>query len=509
MDLDTGKKRKGDWLGIPKVAVAYGAAIAAVAVAWAIREALDPLLGDLQAFELFLAPVLLLGWWGFSGPAMLAALLGLLVADWFFCPPRGQLLLFSVQEIAACCVYLVISSVLIVVTRQMRRAQQRFKDESAERAKVEEELRKRARLIDLAPAATIVRTVNGTILFWSDGAQRLYGWSRQEAVGRRTHDLLDTEFPEELEKIIAKLRSGGQWSGELRHKTKAGRTVIVESHWLGQFKPGGELRELLESNIDITARKLAEEGLRKLTDELELRVQQRTAELTAANKELEAFGYSVSHDLRAPLRHIDSFVKLLQKNAGPKLDEENQRHLRIVLGAVGRMGLLIDDLLTLSRLGRTPMQERPVRLEQLVDEALQELAPAMSGRTIEWHVDPLPRVQGDSTLLRSVVTNLLSNAIKYTRRVPKARIEVGSQLNNGQVVCFVRDNGAGFDMRFVDKLFGVFQRLHTAHEFEGTGIGLASVRRAIQRLGGRTWAEGEVGKGATFYFSLPASRLLP
>ncbi len=507
MELTAGNRAERYWPGIPKNVVHYGAAIVAVVVAGLVRAALDPLLGNLQVFELFLAPVLLMGWWGHTGPAILAAVSGMLVADWFFCPPRGQLLFDNPQEIAAAGVYLLISAVLIAVTRQMRMAQRRFKRESVERAKAEEELRKRAQLIDLAPAGTIVRKLEGTIVFWSDGAERLYGWTRGEAIGRRTHDLLQTEFPEDLQKIVASLQRGGKWSGELRHKTKDGRTVIVESHWLGQLGPGGQVLELLESNIDITGRKLAEEGLRKLTDELELRVQQRTADLTAANKELEAFGYSVSHDLRAPLRHIDSFVKLLQKNAGPSLDEQNQRHLRIVMDAVGRMGLLIDDLLTLSRLGRTPMQERRVPLMQMVEEARQELAPATSGRTIEWQVKPLPEIKGDPTLLRSVITNLLSNAIKYTRRVPVARIEVGSQTHDGQVICYVRDNGAGFDMRFADKLFGVFQRLHTAHEFEGTGIGLASVRRAIQRHGGRTWAEGEVGKGATFYFSLPVSRL--
>ncbi len=507
VELRSGNKAERYWPGIPKGVVHYGVAIVAVAATWAVREALDPLLGNLQVFELFLAPVLLMGWWGRTGPAMLAALLGLVVADWFFCPPRGHLALGE-QGVAACCVYLIISTVLIFVTCQMRNARQRLEREVAERTKAEEELQRRARLIDLAPAGTIVRTPDGTIRHWSNGAERLYGWSKHEAIGKRTHELLQTEFPEGLEKIVEKLRTVGKWSGELRHKTKDGRTVIVESHWLGQFTPGGEVTELLESNIDITGRKLAEEGLRKLTDELELRVQQRTADLTVANKELEAFSYSVSHDLRAPLRHIDSFVKLLQKNAGPTLDEQNQRHLRIVMDAAARMGLLIDDLLTFSRLGRTPMQERPVRLGQLVEEARQELAHSMSGRTIEWHVESLPRVNGDSTLLRSVITNLLSNAIKYTRRVQVARIEVGSHLNDGQVVCFVRDNGAGFDMRFVDKLFGVFQRLHAANEFEGNGIGLASVRRAIQRHGGRTWAESEVGKGATFYFSLPANRFI-
>ncbi len=506
MDRTAGKP-ENSWLKLPNPAVRYVAAVLCVAAAWALRTALDPLLGDLQAFELFLAPVLLMGWWGSPGAAVLAAVLGGLVADWFFCPPRGQLFLGGLREVTASLVYAVLSLVLIAVTHQMRGARRRLEQEAVERREAEESLRKQAQLIDLAPAATIVRTIDGTIRFWSEGAERLYGWTRGEVIGKSTHDLLQTEFPEALENIVEELRQRGKWSGELKHRTKDGSTVIVESHWLGTFAPSGEVRELLESNMDITERKRAQGELRKLNDELETRVQKRTADLTAANKELEAFGYSVSHDLRAPLRHIDSFVKLLQKNAGSKLDEQNQRYLRIVMDSVARMGLLIDDLLVLSRLGRMPMQERQISLGQVVDEARQELAPAMSGRAIEWHIQPLPKVQGDPSLLRSVMTNLLSNAIKYTRQKNPARIDVGSRTVDGEVVCFVHDNGAGFDMQFVDKLFGVFQRLHTTHEFEGTGIGLASVRRAIQRHGGRTWAEGEVGKGATFYFSLPLSRV--
>ena len=236
-------------------------------------------------------------------------------------------------------------------------------------------------------------------------------------------------------------------------------------------------------------------------------LEQRSAELAAANKELEAFGYSVSHDLRAPLRHMGSFIKLLEKSAGPNLDERSRRYVRIVNGSADRMGQLIDDLLMLSRVGRAAMSETRVNLRQLVDEARQELAPAMAGRAIEWSVGPMPVVRGDYTLLRSALVNLLSNALKYSRNRNPARIEVGSTQHESELVCYVWDNGAGFDMQFVDKLFGPFQRLHQAEEFEGTGVGLATVRRIIQRHGGKTWAEGELDRGATFFFSLPAARL--
>jgi light-regulated signal transduction histidine kinase (bacteriophytochrome) len=263
----------------------------------------------------------------------------------------------------------------------------------------------------------------------------------------------------------------------------------------------GRVIQWFGTNTDVTDQKRAEEAL-------ELRVEQRTAELVAANKELEAFGYSVSHDLRAPLRHVSSYISLLEKGTGPSLDDKSRRQVQIIAEAAKRMGGLIDDLLVLSRIGRASLAETNVDLRRLVDDARKELAPEMAGRTIEWRIGALPQVRADAALLRSAVVNLLSNAIKYSRRRDPARIELGSREHDGEVVLFVKDNGAGFDMRFADKLFGVFQRLHDRDEFEGTGIGLASVRRIIQRHGGRTWAEGAVEQGASFYFSLPIERVI-
>jgi light-regulated signal transduction histidine kinase (bacteriophytochrome) len=197
------------------------------------------------------------------------------------------------------------------------------------------------------------------------------------------------------------------------------------------------------------------------------------------------------------------FIELLQKDTGVGLNETGRDYVQIISEAGRRMGSLIDDLLSLSHLGRATLNEVDVDLGRLVDEARRELAPQLVGRAIEWRISPLPVVQGDPTLLHSVMINLLSNAIKYTRGHSPALIEIGAQEQNGETLFFVRDNGAGFDMRFAHKLFGVFQRLHRAEEFEGTGIGLASARRIIERHGGRIWAEGEVDRGATFYFTLP------
>lgn len=259
---------------------------------------------------------------------------------------------------------------------------------------------------------------------------------------------------------------------------------------------------------EVQAREEAESQLRQSHAQLEQRVAERTADLANVNRELEAFGYSVSHDLRAPLRHISSFIQLLERSSGPGFNEEDRRYVRVIADAAKRMGHLIDDLLALSRLGRATMNETEVSLGALVEEARQELAPTVAGRAIEWEVGFLPTVRADPALLRSALVNLLSNALKYTRQRNPARIAVGSRHENGELVCFIRDNGAGFEMQFADKLFGVFQRLHPSEKFEGTGIGLASVRRIIQRHGGKTWAEGEPDRGATFYFSLPGERVM-
>ncbi len=259
-------------------------------------------------------------------------------------------------------------------------------------------------------------------------------------------------------------------------------------------------REQLQA--EVVERQAREDQVRKLNEQLE----RRSAELEASNGELEAFAYSISHDLRAPLRHMVGFAELLQQHGASALDDRSRRYVTTILGAAKRMGQLIDDLLAFSRIGRAETRATTVSLAQLVQEVVEELRPEIGSRNVAWTIGELPTLHGDRSMLRLVVANLVANALKFTRTRERAAIEIGSYDDPQRgVVVFVKDNGVGFDMKYYNKLFRVFQRLHRIEEFEGTGIGLATVQRVIHRHGGMVWAEGAVNGGAAFFFSVPLS----
>ncbi|HSH15612.1 MAG TPA: ATP-binding protein, partial [Verrucomicrobiae bacterium] len=270
--------------------------------------------------------------------------------------------------------------------------------------------------------------------------------------------------------------------------------------WLSwRVQPFPEEGLLYATARDVTEYRNTQEAIQRLNTELA----HRATQLEEVNRELEAFSYSVSHDLRAPLRHIQGYADMLQRAMNGELTEKARRFLQTIIEAGVEMGQVIDELLAYSRIGRAEMQTSPVALDELVHHVIEDLEMVTKERQIAWKITPLPVVAGDPTALRQVFTNLISNAVKYSRNRTPAEIELGmAGEEDGLPILFVRDNGAGFDMQYAGKLFGVFQRLHRADEFEGTGIGLATVRRVVARHGGRTWAEGVVDQGATFYFTL-------
>ena len=349
-------------------------------------------------------------------------------------------------------------------------------------------------------------------LTWSDEVFRIFGYEPGglEVTNENFFRAVHPEDRERVRRAVAEaIAQRRPYRIEHRIVRPDGTERIVQEYSETTFDPAsGRPVRLLGVVQDITTRRASEERIRNLNAELEQRVQERTSELEAANKELEAFSYSVSHDLRAPLRAIDGFSKMLQQDASSQLDEKSLRYLDRIRRGTERMGALIDDMLQLSRLSRAPMNRVEVDLSFMVRGALAELRAADPQRQVESLVAPDLKAGADATLLRAVLQNFVGNAWKYTSRRPKARIEFGAFDRDGERVFFIRDDGAGFDMAYADKLFGAFQRLHGADEFEGTGIGLATVQRVIHRHGGRVWAEAVVDRGATFFFTL-APRIKP
>ena len=355
--------------------------------------------------------------------------------------------------------------------------------------------------------------VQGTITYVNDKFCAISKYSRDELLGQNHRILNSGHHPKEFfQQMYRAIANGQVWRGEIGNRAKDGSIYWVDTTIVPFVGPDGRPRQYVAIRADMSERKRAEEQLahseqevRKLNEELEGRVLQRTAQLEAANHELESFTYSVSHDLRAPLRHIGGFSKILSEDFGPGMPSEAQSHLQRVQDGVRRMGLLVDELLNLARVGRQALLLQSTPLKPIVEEVISLLQPEVSSRVVDWTIADLSLADCDPILVKQVFQNLLANALKFTRTRECAVIEISQRQENGETVIAVSDNGVGFSMKYKDKLFGVFQRLHRAEDFEGTGIGLATVQRIVRKHGGRVWAEAELDKGATFYFTLTAA----
>jgi PAS domain S-box-containing protein len=366
-----------------------------------------------------------------------------------------------------------------------------------------------AAIVESSFDAITAEDLNGTILSWNTGAERLYGYADSEVLGKNISLLTPPDHADEIPTILNRIQLGQQVDHyETVRRRKNGETVDVSIAVSPVYDSSGAIVGASVIARDIGERRRAEAEIRRLNTDLERRVAERTADLEAVNSELQAFTYSVSHDLRAPLRAIHGFVQLLTQRHATQLDAEARRYLERVSAGSMRMSQLIDDLLALSRISHQRLETRTVSTSNVVKRALGQLAPLLEGRAVELSIEELPDCLAEPTLLEQVFVNLIGNAVKYSRGREPARIVIGSRFDatSSETVFFVKDNGVGFDMRYADKLFGVFQRLHRPEDYEGTGVGLAIVHRIMGRLGGRVWAEAEPDKGASFFFALGGAR---
>jgi PAS domain S-box-containing protein len=397
-----------------------------------------------------------------------------------------------------------------VRTKELMVSNKRLEEEVAERRQVEEALRISSERLQLATRVAHIGiwdwdVVNNELL-WETSMYQLYG-IREADFGGAYDAWIHTVHPEDNVRtdgaIQAALRGEREYSAEFRILRPDGSIRYIKAESKTFRDQDGKPLRMIGTNIDITEQKQAEMEIHRLNQELERRVVERTAQLEAAIYDLENFNYSASHDLRIPLRAIDGFSKILLDEYSLKLDAEGIRLLRVVRDNTKKLAQYIDDMQAFSRTGGMAMEPVEIDMQALVRDVMDELMPAGAGRHIKHEINNLPTVYGDRPMLRWVLVNLLSNAIKFSRKQVTPRISVGATIEANEAIFFVQDNGVGFDMQYADKLFGVFERLHNVNEFEGTGIGLAIVKRIVSRHGGRVWAEGKINEGATIYFSIP------
>jgi PAS domain S-box-containing protein len=375
--------------------------------------------------------------------------------------------------------------------------------DSDERLRISQRrLREHSELLDQARDAIVVHDLDRTIRYWNKGAERMFGFSREQAVGQTFESLMGpgaTLSPP----AAAELLATGEWTGELDCVDALHRMLVVERRCSVMRNADGEPTAVLAVNTDVTERRRAEKEIVLLNNVLEQRIRKRTAELEESNEDLRDFAYSLAHDLRAPLASIDGFSAQLEMRLEQQLDDKGRHYLKRVRAGVKLMADLTDALLALADLSNTQLLHQNVDLSAIAHSIIDRLREQDPHRRVDVAIEETPRAQGDVRLLTDVMENLLGNAWKFTSRTESARIEFGGQSwPNGSYLYHVKDNGAGFDPAYAYKLFGPFQRLHTANEFEGTGIGLAMVRKIVSRHGGRVWAESLPGEGASFYFTL-------
>ncbi len=461
--------------------IRYGVACAAVGATLLLRVLLMPFIPVRTPYISLVLAVVLSSWFGGFGPGMFATALSA-AAEWYFVQERHGA---NADQSVAMVLYVAQSILVAYLISALRRSRRRIDT-----------------IIRSISDAFAVLDSHWRIIYINETAAAISGSAQDKLVGQN----LWKSFPETVGTVF--------WE-KMHEAVREGRPVHFEYYyherqqWVeGSIYPSAEgltlfIRDITDRRKDQSDLEAAKAEIERMNQGLERRVQERTSQLNSTIKELEAFSYSVSHDLRAPLRAIDGFSKLLSEDYYSQLDSEGKRLIDVIRNSTVKMGYLIDGLLAFSRLGRQPLASAEVDMTELAHDALLETEAAEPGRNLEVRIGQLPPALGDRLLFRQVFINLLSNAMKFTRGKNPAVIEVDSTASGDNNIFFVKDNGVGFDMRYVDKLFGVFQRLHAVNEFEGTGLGLAIVQRIVHRHGGRVWAEGALGQGATIFFSLP------
>lgn len=372
-----------------------------------------------------------------------------------------------------------------------------------ERKKAEEQQALLSSIVNSSDDAILSKSLDGTITSWNQGAELIFGYTAQEIVGKNIKMLIPPRLHAQEDEMIAQLAGGKSLRHfETERVRKDGAHIYASITISPLYDANGQLTSASVILRDVTERVKAREEIEKLNESLEQKVIERTAQLEEVNKELESFSYSVSHDLRAPLRAIDGYARIIEEDYFKLFDEEGKRLFSVIQHNAKKMGTLIDDLLSFSRLGRKELNKMKVDMNELVEGAVLELEKSTNHRA-KITVGQLGTAEIDYGLINQVMINLISNAIKYSAKNPEPKVEISANRTEQEIIFSVRDNGVGFDMQYAHKLFGVFQRLHSEADFEGTGVGLAIVKRIITKHGGRVWAEAKPNEGATFYFSLP------